>query len=230
MAPVGAEVSGSFLLSSDVIILFVLLLLLSVFLAALCTDCIRHSFELQDAKVEKHPSVLINVVKLEDSMTARENPVLHEIQSDEKDVQTNGSTAGKRTGSDSDTAAESNEDENSISFIPWRSHLVVSQPHAPPLTSTSSDSTPIYHVVGATQSETLPPSLATNHKPAPTWHSEDGGDKLNEDVRDTNSRNTYARIDRKEKSPTPLPVRHTKEEQWAESSPPLPNRKAVLET
>ncbi|XP_034016515.1 uncharacterized protein si:ch73-204p21.2 isoform X3 [Thalassophryne amazonica] len=217
MAPVGAEVSGSFLLSSDVIILFVLLLLLSVFLAALCTDCIRHSFELQDAKVEKHPSVLINVVKLEDSMTARENPVLHEIQSDEK---------------------ESNEDENSISFIPWRSHLVVSQPHvlnrepceAPPLTSTSSDSTPIYHVVGATQSETLPPSLATNHKPAPTWHSEDGGDKLNEDVRDTNSRNTYARIDRKEKSPTPLPVRHTKEEQWAESSPPLPNRKAVLET
>ncbi|XP_040925963.1 uncharacterized protein si:ch73-204p21.2 isoform X2 [Betta splendens] len=85
MAAIGAEVTSSFFLPPGVVSVFILLLLLSIFLTSLCSDCGRRSFELQESSVDKHPSSLIKVVKLEDAMTARENPMIHEIQSDEKE-------------------------------------------------------------------------------------------------------------------------------------------------
>ncbi|KAM4743832.1 uncharacterized protein FYW61_000067 isoform 4-T9 [Anableps anableps] len=81
MAAVGAAVTGSWFPSPGLVGLLVLLLLLSIFLAALCSDCNRNSFELQESKAEKHPSALIRVVKLEE---VKENPMIGEIQKDEK--------------------------------------------------------------------------------------------------------------------------------------------------
>ncbi|XP_074522581.1 uncharacterized protein LOC141787807 [Halichoeres trimaculatus] len=85
MAAVGAEVTGStFFQSSGVVSFFILLILLSIFLTALCSDCGRRSFELREPE-DKNPSALIRVVKLEEAMVARENPMINEIQRDEKD-------------------------------------------------------------------------------------------------------------------------------------------------
>ncbi|CAK6982251.1 uncharacterized protein si:ch73-204p21.2, partial [Scomber scombrus] len=124
MAAVGAEVTSSWFLASGVIGFFILLLLLSIFLTALCTECNRRSFDLREPGPDKYPPALIRVVKLEE--VARENPMINEIQNDEKefkpdegnsvpitqwsnhmgapqhqDGRTNGSTAVK-TGSDLD--------------------------------------------------------------------------------------------------------------------------------
>ncbi|XP_035855060.1 uncharacterized protein LOC118494676 isoform X2 [Sander lucioperca] len=89
MAAVGAEATGPWFLSSGVVSVFLLLLLLfllSIFLTALCSECSRRGFELRDSEATKDPSALIRVVKLEEAMVARENPMIHEIQNDEKDV------------------------------------------------------------------------------------------------------------------------------------------------
>lgn len=67
-----------------VLSLFILLLLSFIFLA-LCTYCERNSFELRDSTAERTPSRLIRVVKLEDAIAARENPMINEITKDEKD-------------------------------------------------------------------------------------------------------------------------------------------------
>ncbi|XP_049929827.1 uncharacterized protein si:ch73-204p21.2 isoform X2 [Epinephelus moara] len=149
MAAVGAEVAGSWFLSG-VAGFFILLVLLSIFLTALCSDCNKRSFELRESEADKNPSTLIRVVKLEEAMVARENPMINEIQNDEKDfnpgqentvsftpwrshlgapqnhqdAQTNGSAAVIKTASVSDTAGESNpKEETSVTFTPWRSHL-----------------------------------------------------------------------------------------------------------
>ncbi|XP_056229302.1 uncharacterized protein si:ch73-204p21.2 [Seriola aureovittata] len=101
MAAVGAEVTASWFLSSGVVGFLIILLLLSIFLMALCSNCGRRSFELRDSETDKNPSALIRVVKLEDTREARENPMISEIQNDEKEF----------------TRHEGN------SFTPWRSHL-----------------------------------------------------------------------------------------------------------
>ncbi|XP_033933414.1 uncharacterized protein [Pseudochaenichthys georgianus] len=136
MAPVGSEVDV--FLSSGVFF-FILLVFLSIFLTALCSECSRRSFELRDPAVNKDPSSLIRVVKLEDAMVARENPMIAEIQNDEKDsvsftpwrshlaapqhhpdARTNGSAAVMKT----ETAEEVKTEEHySAPFTPWRSHL-----------------------------------------------------------------------------------------------------------
>ncbi|KAM7014989.1 uncharacterized protein LKV04_013115 [Tautogolabrus adspersus] len=85
MAAVGADVTASpFFLSPGVVSFFILLLLLSIFLTALCSDCGRRSFELREPE-DKNPSALIRVVKLEEAMVARENPMFNKIQNDEKE-------------------------------------------------------------------------------------------------------------------------------------------------
>ncbi|XP_029354557.1 uncharacterized protein LOC115041322 isoform X2 [Echeneis naucrates] len=100
MAAVGVEVSGSWILSGG-IGFFIVLLLLSIFLTALCSDCRGHSFELRDSDADRNPSALIRVVKLEESGAARDNPMIREIQNDEKDVQTDSSAAVVESGGDS---------------------------------------------------------------------------------------------------------------------------------
>ncbi|XP_016520537.1 uncharacterized protein LOC103129415 isoform X3 [Poecilia formosa] len=88
MAAVGADATGLWLLTPGLFLL--LLILLSIFLTALCSDCNRNSFELQDSKTEKAPSALIRVVKLEE---VKENPMIGEIQKDEREFRPGGDPA-----------------------------------------------------------------------------------------------------------------------------------------
>lgn len=92
MAPVGefmeswaVSVSKSF--SIEVVVFSLLFLLLSIILLALCTICGRQSFELQDGggEVGRTQSQLMRVVKLEDALAARENPMINDIRKNERD-------------------------------------------------------------------------------------------------------------------------------------------------
>ncbi|XP_073320694.1 uncharacterized protein [Pagrus major] len=244
MAAVGSEVTCSWFLSSGVVSFFILLLLLSIFLTALCSDCRRRSFELRDPEVDRNPSSLIRVVKLEEAMGARENPMINEIQNDEKGnaasftpwrshlgaphnqqvVQTNGSTAVTKTMSGSETSG----DENPVSFTPWRSHL--GAPQSQDLSS-SAPQDHIYSVIRGgrgSSGDADASSPPTNQEPG-----EERGAR-SEATLDLNDRNSmYARVSRKERQATP-PV-HTpeevqvEEEEEEESSPPLPDRRTQLE-
>ncbi|XP_042341229.1 uncharacterized protein si:ch73-204p21.2 isoform X1 [Plectropomus leopardus] len=243
MTAVGAEVTGSWFLMSGVAGFFIILLLLSIFLTALCSECSKRSFELRDPEADKDPSTLIRVVKLEDAMVARENPMINEIQNDEKDltpreantvsftpwrshlgasqnhkdVQTNGSAALTKTESDSEKAEESNpEEETSVPFTPWRSHLrePENQDH-------------IYHTIGGGQSssggDADVSSLPTNQEPGEEHHVRYVGDLI-----DRNS--VYARVSKKARPTTP-PIYPPEEVQVdvEGSLPPLPDRRTQLE-
>ncbi|KAM8860141.1 uncharacterized protein AB9W97_019831 isoform 1-T10 [Spinachia spinachia] len=96
MAAFGPEVSGSWLSTSGVVGLSIILL--SIFLLALCSECSRRSFELRDSEVDKDPSILIKVVKLEEGLVGTENP---RNLKDEIDL----------------SPCDGN------TFTPWRSHL-----------------------------------------------------------------------------------------------------------
>ncbi|XP_029354555.1 uncharacterized protein LOC115041322 isoform X1 [Echeneis naucrates] len=210
MAAVGVEVSGSWILSGG-IGFFIVLLLLSIFLTALCSDCRGHSFELRDSDADRNPSALIRVVKLEESGAARDNPMIREIQNDEKDVQTDSSAAVVESGGDS--AAEAVE--KSVEVLLWRSHLRESQKQG---VNGSAPREHIYHTIGLT-------SPSTNEG------QEDRGGVSSAQVSCDKSRNlVYAQVSRKGKQATP-PV-HTPEAVQVdeeESSPPLPDRKSDLE-
>ncbi|XP_014890993.1 uncharacterized protein LOC106949333 isoform X2 [Poecilia latipinna] len=90
MAAVGADATGLWFPTPGLFLILLLLLLLSIFLTALCSDCNRNSFELQDSKTEKPPSALIRVVKLEE---VKENPMIGEIQKDEREFRPGGDPA-----------------------------------------------------------------------------------------------------------------------------------------
>ncbi|XP_034535042.1 uncharacterized protein si:ch73-204p21.2 isoform X1 [Notolabrus celidotus] len=268
MAAVGAEVTGSPLfLSSGVVGFFILLLLLSIFLTALCSDCGRRSFELREPD-DKNPSALIRVVKLEEAMVARENPMISEIRNDEKDfkptaemptvptvstvsfvalrnhmgapqnhqdIQTNGSTVMEKTGIDPGAAGESNpEEEISVSFTPWRSHLRAPQSqdvngYTPP------DSPHIYNTIGGGRGngggDTNATAPTTNHHPAQELEDDlsEAADDWRVDVKEV-----YARVSKPARLTTPT-EHHTPEEaqaearEGAESSPPLPERRTAVE-
>ncbi|KAM8762978.1 uncharacterized protein AB9X84_007525 isoform 1-T3 [Acanthopagrus schlegelii] len=246
MAAVGSEVTGSWFLSSEVVGFFILLLLLSIFLTALCSDCRRRSFELRGPEVDRNPSSLIRVVKLEEALGARENPMINEIQNDEKgDVasftpwrshlgapqnhqvsQTNGSTAVIKTTSGSETSG----DETPVSFTPWRSHL--GAPQSRDLNG-SAPQDHIYSVIGggrgSSAGDAYASSPTTNQEPGEESSARSGA------ALDLNDRNSmYARVSKKERQATP-PV-HTpeevqveQEEEEEEESPPLPDRRTQLE-
>ncbi|KAK5914843.1 hypothetical protein CesoFtcFv8_000491 [Champsocephalus esox] len=170
MAPVGSEVDV--FLSSGVFF-FVLLVFLSIFLTALCSECSRRSFELRDPTVNKDPSSIIRVVKLEDAMVARENPMIAEIQNDEKD---------------------------SVSFTPWRSHLAAPQHHPDVQTPETPD-----HI------------CITNG-------GRGGGDDEEE-----MENSVYAQVSKKVR-PNPEGQQEVEQEVEQEvPSPPLPDRKSDLE-
>ncbi|XP_041796511.1 hepatoma-derived growth factor-related protein 2 [Chelmon rostratus] len=249
MAAVGAEVAWLWFLSPGVSF-FIFLLLLSVFLTALCSDCRRRSFELRESEVDKNPSTLISVVKLEEAMGPRENPTISEIQTDEdenmvtftpwrshlvapqhhQDVKTNGSAPVMRS-SESDTA----EEENSVPFTPWRSHLRA--PQSQDLNSFAlPDSDHIYHIIGGGRSssggDADVSSAPTNQEPA-----EERGPRsaAAADLSDDDFNLLYAQISKKERlttppPPPPPPVQEEEEEEEEEEpSPPLPDRRTQLE-
>ncbi|XP_044052198.1 uncharacterized protein si:ch73-204p21.2 isoform X2 [Siniperca chuatsi] len=255
MAAVGAEVTGSWFLSSGVVSFFILLLLLSIFLTALCSECSRRSFELRDSE-DKNPSTLIRVVKLEEAMVARENPMISEIQNDEKelspagantvsftpwrghlgapqnhqDVLTNGSAAVMKTARDPETAGEPKpEEENAAPSTAWRSHLRAPQ-NQDLNSSTPPDSDHIYHTIGGGRSsgdgDSDVSSPPTNHEPGEERGGEGGARSAAAvDLSDRNS--VYAQVSKKVRLATP-PV-HTPEDAQVEEepSPPLPDRKTA---
>lgn len=249
MAAVAAGVNGligaSGAAGSGVIVSLLLLLLLSVLLAALCSDCNRQSFELQDSMVEKNPSTLISVLKLEDAIVAKENPMINEIQNDEKDftpseensiqftpwrchlgapqnnqgVWPNGRAAVMETTPvDSNTTGESStEEESSIEYMAWRSHLGAHQ-----------QQDHIYH--------TIEEGNHTNTMSSTTSHTPEQNDRESITQSETptgvevfsDSRPIYAQVSKKSKpalSPVQTPeALQVKEEAEEELSPPLPHR------
>ncbi|XP_020511789.2 uncharacterized protein si:ch73-204p21.2 [Labrus bergylta] len=253
MAAVGADVTASqFFLPSGVVSFFILLLLLSIFLTALCSDCGRRSFELREPE-DKNPSALIRVVKLEEAMVARENPMINEIQKDEKefksveentvsfsalrsqmgapqrnhyDVQTNGSTAVVKTTRGSESAGDT-EEEISVEFTPWRHHLRA--PESQEVNSSDlSDSAHIYNTIGGGRSSGGGGGGdADTSSPATNHKPQEQLDYVGSAVI-VDVKSVYARISR--------PVRVTTsteqtadqvqvKEREEESSPPLPDRK-----
>ncbi|XP_040925961.1 uncharacterized protein si:ch73-204p21.2 isoform X1 [Betta splendens] len=214
MAAIGAEVTSSFFLPPGVVSVFILLLLLSIFLTSLCSDCGRRSFELQESSVDKHPSSLIKVVKLEDAMTARENPMIHEIQSDEKENHLKEGTRVQAAAPSSHMVAPPlnqavrAEEEASAQFTPWRSHLTGAH---------SRDH--IYHTIGEEQAA---PSPAANQEPRSEAAAEGlGGSNVN---------SVYAQVSKKAtKTPTAATVHPPEQVQEEEESPPLPGRTADVE-
>ncbi|XP_008400345.1 uncharacterized protein LOC103460123 isoform X1 [Poecilia reticulata] len=87
----------------------------------------RNSFELQDSKTEKPPSALIRVVKLEE---VKENPMIGEIQKDEREFRPGGDPAEPVSSSEGQQGElQSRPDRKpsegtSAGVPPWRSHLV----------------------------------------------------------------------------------------------------------
>ncbi|XP_038131679.1 uncharacterized protein si:ch73-204p21.2 [Cyprinodon tularosa] len=215
MAALGAEVTGSWFLSPGLFGLLVFLLLLSIFLTALCSDCNRHSFELQDPKTEKNPSTLIRVVRLEE---VRENPMMGEIQKDEGEFHHEGDPA---EASDSQQGApqtlpDPNSSEGTSAIAPpWRSHL--GAPTSRDLngsTPQASDHTP--HTAGegrGNSRETNRLSTQLNYISPPD---------------DKNS--VYARVSKKLRlANSAAPTAEEAEPQLKERTPPLPDRSTWVE-
>ncbi|KAM6923279.1 uncharacterized protein PEZ65_011449 isoform 1-T1 [Lycodopsis pacificus] len=210
MAAVGAEVGGSWFLTSGVVGFFIVL---SIFLTALCSECSRRSFELSDAEADKDPSALIKVAKLEDAVVVTDNP----MTGDETDL-----NPGKG---------------DTVSFTPWRSHLGAPQHHHE---EENSDPFPLWrsHLNPDVNSSNAPDNIdhtirgggssihadvsapLTNHEPGeePAVCSAATGDSV------------YARVSKTER-PTAFPVRPPEEVLAEEDvcSPPLPDRKTQLE-
>nr|XP_020458264.1 uncharacterized protein LOC109961630 [Monopterus albus]XP_020458265.1 uncharacterized protein LOC109961630 [Monopterus albus] len=234
MAAVGAEVISSWLLSPGVAGFFILLLL-AVFLTALCSDCNRRTFELSDAEADKNPPQLIKVVKLEDTMVARENPMISEIQNDEKKISSDqpGQVTGRRNHlgapQDHEGLPESSRgNESPVQITPWRSHLGATE-HQDVTSSTPPGSNHIYHTIGGgwsgSRSADMSSSSATNHEPG---NERDGKEHISAVTVDRNS--IYAQVSKKVRQTTPSV--HTPEQVEVEEeqpSPPLPDRRTEVE-
>ncbi|XP_010877020.2 uncharacterized protein si:ch73-204p21.2 isoform X1 [Esox lucius] len=121
MAPVG-EAAGSWATAMPGFFppefaVFSLFFLLTIILLALCTDCGRHSFELRDSGEETGitQSNLIRVVKLEDALAARENPMINDIRKDERGAsQIVNGTPVMTVGSPSPTTTVNNADQREV--------------------------------------------------------------------------------------------------------------------
>ncbi|XP_018548438.1 uncharacterized protein LOC108894297 isoform X2 [Lates calcarifer] len=235
MAAVGAEVAGPWFLSSGGVGFFIILLLLSVFLTALCSNCGRRSFKLQHAAEDKNPSTLVRVGKLEETRAAaRENPMINEIQNDEK---------GSNT-----------KEQNPVPYTPWRSHLRAPQDKLDVPTNGSGavkdiggdaisaaagvnssfppESDHIYHTIGGGQRDadvSLPP---TNQE---LWLERNSGRErgtrfATEDFNDRDRNSLYAQVSKRVRQPE-VPGQTVEVVLVVEEdpSPPLPDRRAEME-
>ncbi|KAM4603054.1 uncharacterized protein ACJ7VT_019595 [Polymixia lowei] len=260
MAPVGGEVAGSWTVSlvsysPEVALLCLLvLLLLSIFLTALCNDCGRQSFDLRDSELERNPSALIKVVKLEDAMVARENPMINEIRIDEKDgVQISNGTSGTTEKGRASPQADSAVDVNSIPSRELQASATPTAMSLPPAIldpaglpslepeglkglrsaaqSREAGRQHIYDVIAEKGSGRVAPPTA-NQKPASAeeWATEELGPCSSaEGLSDRDWNPMYAQVSRKLKCPSPPPIPPPESEEEEESSPPLPDRSMELE-
>ncbi|KAM9410716.1 uncharacterized protein KZ484_002735 [Pholidichthys leucotaenia] len=222
---VGPDLSGfSGFWSPGLVGFFILLILLSIFLTAVCSNCGRHSFELQEPQVQKTPSALIRVVKLEET---RENPTIDQIQDDEKQFRSPevipvqfSSNSGHQV--ETEARAESMpEEEFSVQFTPWRSHL------GAPQSQELNASNHVYETIGGGGG-----GQGYGSKASPTNHTQLNGGKawdgavaaVNLNDHDRNS--VYAQVNKK-LSTNILPI-YTPEEQ-EDPSPSLPDRRTEAE-
>ncbi|XP_062248421.1 uncharacterized protein si:ch73-204p21.2 isoform X4 [Platichthys flesus] len=224
MAAVGAGVIGvigSWSLSSGVVGSFIILLLLSILLSALCSECSRRSFELQDSERDANPSTLISVVKLEETLTSRDNPVISKIQNDEKDFRPSEGNLVSFPSWKSHLGAPQNGQEsravaeNSVQFTTWRSHL-----RAP-----EQEPNHIYHSIGRGRTDSTTVTPRTNP-------DQEGGDRARPDVKTlefSELNSVYAQVSRKMRQApppvqTPVVAQVREGEEGEEPSPPLPDR------
>ncbi|XP_036067277.1 uncharacterized protein si:ch73-204p21.2 [Oryzias melastigma] len=235
MASLESVLSASSL-SSGLVPAFVLLLLLTIFLTALCSDCNRRSFELKDPESAKSPPALIRVVRLEE---VRENPMIQEIQKDEKEFHPKEETPSSPfhiQQGEPKTDEDSLPEETPVSFIPWRSHLVA--PESKDLNgSVPSDSAHLFNPLewGRSNSNNEPSPSAGDGLPQP--HG-DGAPRsavtLHFSGPDRNS--VYARVSKKLRlTDSPVHSSEVKQEEQEEAggqeeeAPPLPDRKLEMD-
>ncbi|RVE74921.1 hypothetical protein OJAV_G00026970, partial [Oryzias javanicus] len=219
---------GASSLWSGLVPAFILLLLLAIFLTALCSDCNRRSFELKDPEAAKSPSALIRVVRIEE---VQENPMIQEIQKDEREFhpkeETPGSPSHIQQG-EPKTDEDSLPEGTPVSFIPWRSHLMA--PESKDLNgSAPSDSAHLFNPLERGRSN-------NNNEPSPSAGDGLPGDSaprsavtLHFSGPDRNS--VYARVSKKLRltdSPVHSPE-EKKEEPEEEEVPPLPDRKPEMD-
>ncbi|XP_069386689.1 uncharacterized protein [Paralichthys olivaceus] len=235
MAAVGAGVSGvigSWFLPSGVVGSLLLLLLLSILLTALCSECSRRSFELQESERDTNHSTLISVVKLEEPVMERVNPVISDIQNDEKGDSLSFTSWRSHLEAPPNNQESRAVEENSVQFTAWRSHLRA--PEQQDVSSADSHSDHIYHSIGGGRAD------ANTVTPPRTNPDQDGGgddttrppDAPTVDFSDRNS--VYAQVSKKVRQ-APPPA-HTAEvgqvretEEGEEPLPPLPDRETEKE-
>lgn len=152
--------------------------------------------------MDRNPSSLIRVVKLEE---ARENPMIDQIQNDEKEFVPEGGFIPWRShlGAPPTQTESRPEEEAPVSVPPWRNHLVAPQSH---------DSAHVYDVINGGRS-------SSNDASSPTANQ--SGETDAPPAADLNS--IYARVSKKinaKNSPGDSP-----EQEEEEPKPPLPDRR-----
>ncbi|XP_072235901.1 uncharacterized protein [Leuresthes tenuis] len=217
-----AELAASWFLSSGPVCFFILLILLSIFLTALCNDCSRRSFELRDPELNRNPSTLIRVVKLEE---VRENPMIDDIQKDEGEFRPKEATAEPFGAFQGQQGAPQTPPEplpeEEPSFTPWRNHLV--EPQSKDLNGSSH----IYQTIGGEWSSKS--DAPANHSSVQQRDEEHGARSA---TAAESGDSVYARVSKKmrvSEPPVHTPEQLQIEEEEEESSPPLPDRTEQME-
>lgn len=166
--------------------------------------------------MDRNPSSLIRVVKLEE---ARENPMINEIQNDEKEFVPEGGFVPWRShlGALQHKTESLPEAAAPVSFPPWRNHLVAPQSH---------DSAHIHDVMNGGRSSSDDASSPTANQ--------SGDPDVPPPAADLNT--VYARISKKmnvSNSPAGLPGNSPEEvkrrEEEEEMKPPLPDRRTEMD-
>ncbi|XP_036397501.1 extensin [Megalops cyprinoides] len=145
MAPVGVHVAGLVaaspftpeLLIASQVLLFILLITLLI----ICTQCGRHSFQLEESsEKERKSSTLIRVVKLEEAAESRENPVINDIVKDEEVPS---------------PTSENGSVQTPLEITPWRRHTGVLNHQGQTGDTPTTDVTPV--ITDPVSGDTTPP-------------------------------------------------------------------------
>ncbi|XP_020557053.1 uncharacterized protein LOC111946253 [Oryzias latipes] len=226
MASLESELTASSLPSGLVLVFILLLLLLTIFLTPLCSDCNRRSFELKDPEAAKSPSALIRVVRLEE---VRENPMIEKIQKDEQEFHPKGEAPvipSQIQQGEPQTNKDSLPGGTPVSFIPWRSHLMAPESKDLNGTAPSDSDSHLFNPMECGRSNDIP-SPPANDSPAQQRHGNGeprSAVTLHFSGPDRNS--VYARVSKKLRL-TDSP--EEKQEGPEEAGPPLPDRNPEMD-
>ncbi|XP_061115056.1 uncharacterized protein si:ch73-204p21.2 [Conger conger] len=123
MAPVGMQVLGWAAVSSlspEFILASLIGLIALIKLLAVCTECNRSGFDVEErTQVKRSPSTLIRVVQMEDVAMSRENPSFEYTTKDEQ-----GPSPTIENGS-----LHMSVRSGDVWYTPWRSHTINHQDH-----------------------------------------------------------------------------------------------------